>query len=1244
MSELIPRTTPRRVFKDHTDAVWFVAVFPDKRRMVTGSDDMTLRLWDLKTGVMLKRMEGHREKVWRLAISLDGQMIASGSKDGEFIVWHGETGEPLTQPIKAHSDWILTLEFSPDGKVLASGSWDKTTKLWNTKTWKQQGNSIKCDTVRCVRYSPSGEFLAIATSSNIQIHNSDTRECVANVKAHTAWNSSLAWTPDGTRLFSAGDEKDPTIREWDASTWKQLGDPWMGHTNHINAIAVHPAGTHIASASYDNHVRLWRLSDRQTIAIFQHSNVAGCATFSRDGKYIFSGGRDNMISEWKAPKDASPEKALKKPTLKVLSRLFPAPSPSHLAFFNAKAQVSDSRILAINTAARNACIAGDLSTAEEIFTREIDADSSNYTSYANRSFVMAREHDWNRALDDAIKSVVIQPSLAGYISKGIALCGKGQVRDARTAFDLAFMFTNEDSKIIHFLLLVKATVLFGADQHDEAMLLVKELAAACPSNDRLGCHVVEAYLCVQLGINALNGARHDEAAEHFTAAVNSAAFSSTAAIHSIYKDLVVLFGWDLKSLWQNAHQKRCDALRQAGRLEKALKSYQYMMEMSDETTKASCLDWSTGKSSVTLHKLEFSLTFHSAFTQECRILCLANGDAALAASDYDKAIDLYTLLINLSLASDTVFAHRSKASAEKMLWNDALLDAQKVVELNPSSHVGYLLKHTALHGAQRYDEAIEAFQMMLAKLDSAHDMQIRKLREQYVSPSEAEGAIRKVINVQLDTAPLRLLSTATGLLCDREAQISAFKMSTEYNGLLLSLTMKHPDIRMEHITEVVATYFRCVMLSHRWEGKEPLLQDIQDKIVYKLNSLGGIVKLRTFCEIARDAGYRWAWSDTCCIDKSNNVELQESLNSMFVWYRHSALTIVYLSDVPPSSKSGALAKSEWIRRGWTFQEFVAPKVVLFYQKDWSLYLDDRSPNHKESAVIMEELEIRERLQWASTRVTTLQEDVAYSLFGIFGVQLPVIYGEKKQNALGRLLQEIVARSGDITALDWPTFSSYAAPPCALLPLSEDEIQTAVSSLRNTMAVELASKLYDQLDKMSAPRFANCRLHLPCITFRVTELRWRQGPAHQTHFTYGVKADGLRDLLITTEEKLIQFSRTKPAPNRQTFLLVRPWDRRLLEQPDFADDAESLREWPESLSPLDDSRGNSPTEQELCDPESHSRAFQLMVRLGQPFGAFLLAQQRGGEYKRIASDHDIIAQVKDVASAHNMIDIRTLEIL
>jgi tetratricopeptide (TPR) repeat protein len=886
--------------------------------------------------------------------------------------------------------------------------------------------------------------------------------------------------------------------------------------------------------------------------------------------------------------------------------------------------------------ARIACIDGDLSTAEQLLTQDINTDVNNHTSYAHRSFVMARKHDWNHALQDAIKSISIQPSLTGYISKGIALCGKGRIPDARAVFDVASMYTNEDSQIVHFLLLIKAIALFNADQHDEAMLLIKELATGCPNADTRACHIVEAYLRVQLGIKALDGARYDKAADHFTVALNPNNLSSKWPIHEIYEDLVVLFGWDLKSLWLIAHQKRCDALLRTGKLQDAVKSYRYMMVSSDENTNADYLDWSND------------------FKEECSTLCVVSGDAALTAKEYDRAIDLYSAAIDLDYTSDVVFVNRSKAKLGKMLWEDALLDARKVTELNPSSHIGYELTYTALCGAHRYDKAIKAFTIMLSKLDDAPEAQIRDLRQQYVCPSEIEDAIQRAVWIEFEYAPLRLLNTSTGLLCDRAAQINAFKMSQEYMDLVLFPT-KDSNVRKERIKDVVATYFRCVLLSHRWEETEALLHDIQDKVVYELNGLGGIAKLQSFCKIARDSGYHWAWMDTCCIDKRSNTELQESVNSMFVWYRHSALTVVYLCDVPPSSQSGALARSVWNERGWTFQEFVAPRVVIFYQKDWSLYLNDRSPNHKESPAIMKELEdatgidalslisfrpgmsnARQRLQWASSRVTTLQEDVAYSLFGIFGVHLPVIYGEKKQNALGRLLQEIVARSGDITVLDWigqasefnsclpAHITSYTTSPRTIPSLSEDEIQATISSLRNNfVAVDLALKLYSQLNNTSAARFANCRLHLPCIAFRVTHVGLSYGPSQETR--YEVKADGLRDLLIITKEPIVQFLRTRPT--QQHFVLVRPWDRSLLELPDFAD-----------LPNIGDNTEN----EEVVDPES--QALRFLVRLGHPFGAFLLARQRGGEYKRVASDHDIIAQLKDVATVQDLMDIRTIEIL
>ncbi|KAG2363719.1 hypothetical protein BDR07DRAFT_1403412 [Suillus spraguei] len=1004
-------------------------------------------------------------------------------------------------------------------------------------------------------------------------------------------------------------------------------------------IALNPTGTLLASASDDHQVRIWRLSDHQTIAIFTCTDPVFCVTFSMDGKHILSGGRDKMISKWAVP---SSEYILKdQPSGHVL----PADTPKEQAADIV--QQSNCEILAIDISARNACITGDLSTAHRLLTKEINDDSNDYNSYANRSFVMARKADWDHALDDALKAMSIQSSLMGCISKGIALCGKRQFQNAMKAFDLGFLFVDANLKKTHLLLLIKAIALFNAHEHEEAILRVQDLATTCPSVDILACQIVEAYLHVQLGLSVLDsvdGVHYNEAADHFTSAVNTIRFSSMSAIHSKYDVFVVLFGWDLMSLWRTAHQNQCHALLLAGRLQEAFKAYRYMMDTADEATKARCLDWST------------------AFKRDCSVYYAAGGDDALAAGDYDRAIKLYSAVINLGFATDTIFANRSRARSGKMLWNHALLDAEKVIELNPSSYIGYQLKHAVLHGAHRYDEAIEAFKSMLVRLENASHTQTQKLRQKYINLSEAEVAIQETINAQLNDVPHRLLDTFTGRLCDREVQISAFRKSTEYKELLSSLLV-HIDLRKERIKDVVATYFRCVTLSHRWEGKEPLLHDIKDKGVDELKAVGGITKLLSFCKTARAAGYRWGWIDSCCIDQANNVELQKSLNSMFTWYRTSALTMVYLSDVPPSSKPGALARSSWNTRGWTVPEFLAPKVIRFYQSDWTPYLDNHSPNHKQSAAIMQELEYatgidaqtlvafrpgminaREKLQWASTRITTVEEDIAYSLFGIFGVQLPIMYGERKQNALGRLLQEIVAVSGDITALDWvgtssefnsclpADITSYDAPSYTLPSVSEDDMQRLVPSLQDTVMVESALKLYSLLERLRVPRFDHRRLHLPCIVFPVTEIR-RRPMEQQTYFTYEVKADGLHDLRITTEERLLQFSQGRPT--RQSFLLVRPWDRRLLELPNHADDAVSVHYFTLPGSP----KGQGPLDSELSEC-----AMRLIARLGQPFSAFLLGQQRNGEYKRIASDRDIITQVQDVDSVHGMMDVRTLEIL
>ncbi|KAG2066802.1 hypothetical protein BDR04DRAFT_1233770 [Suillus decipiens] len=155
--------------------------------------------------------------------------------------------------------------------------------------------------------------------------------------------------------------------------------------------------------------------------------------------------------------------------------------------------------------------------------------------------------------------------------------------------------------------------------------------------------------------------------------------------------------------------------------------------------------------------------------------------------------------------------------------------------------------------------------------------------------------------------------------------------------------------------------------------------------------------------------------------------------------------------------------------------------------------------------------------------------------------------------------------------------------------------------------------------MSSPCFANCRLHLPCIAFCVTVVRRSRPQDQDLQVTYEVKAEGLHDLLITTEDKLIPSSWI--FTTRQMFFLIRP----LAELPGVTDDAQDETyccSAPGTL--LQDSDGGSLEAQESTDLESSERELRLIDRLGQPFSSFLVARQRGGEYKRIASDHAITA--------------------
>ena len=217
-----------------------------------------------------------------------------------------------------------------------------------------------------------------------------------------------------------------------------------------------------------------------------------------------------------------------------------------------------------------------------------------------------------------------------------------------------------------------------------------------------------------------------------------------------------------------------------------------------------------------------------------------------------------------------------------------------------------------------------------------------------------------------------------------------------------------------------------VVLSHTWgpAGQEVLLQDFQSRSTEQQTAKAGYAKIRFCSHQAAQDGYQYFWIDTCCIDKTNHVELTEAINSMFRWYRKAARCYVYLSDVKVAEVTelqdnawqSDFINSKWFTRGWTLQELLAPKSVEFFSSE-GIRLGDKISLEREIHNItgiaidalrgrsLSDFSVSERMHWATKRTTTRKEDEAYSLLGIFDISMPLIYGEREK-ALVRLREQI----------------------------------------------------------------------------------------------------------------------------------------------------------------------------------------------------------------------------------------------
>ncbi|OOF92107.1 hypothetical protein ASPCADRAFT_518000 [Aspergillus carbonarius ITEM 5010] len=232
------------------------------------------------------------------------------------------------------------------------------------------------------------------------------------------------------------------------------------------------------------------------------------------------------------------------------------------------------------------------------------------------------------------------------------------------------------------------------------------------------------------------------------------------------------------------------------------------------------------------------------------------------------------------------------------------------------------------------------------------------------------------------------------------------------------------------------------ILSHTWGEEEVTLRDMEETYAKRTAKKGpihsrvmdifavtrkkGYPKIHMTCAIAKAHGLGYAWVDTCCIDKTSSAELAEAINSMYRWYQKASVCYVFLADVESMDD---FEKSRWFTRGWTLQELIAPKQMIFFNRSWEklgtkrelrdeIQTRTRIPGSALSGIgDMSSFCIAQKMSWAANRYTSRLEDRAYSLLGLFDINMPLLYGEGEK-AFIRLQEELMKAYDDPSILLW----------------------------------------------------------------------------------------------------------------------------------------------------------------------------------------------------------------------------------